>query len=92
MIALKKIRKIWSGIEDLKPSQTSPAAVQEWATRFKGEGTSYAPAGARRVIKATDTGEAGTPRQLAPCASGATLNRVRSPIEMMLSRSCMKLR
>jgi len=48
--ALKKLTKIWPGVDDLKPTQITPAAVQAWATRFKAEGTSVAPPGAKTRI------------------------------------------
>ncbi len=49
--ALKKILKTWPEVAAMKPSQVTPAAVREWVTRFKAEGTSYRPKGATTIIK-----------------------------------------
>lgn len=51
LVALKKLQKTWPGIEALKPQQITPAAVAEWANRFKAEGTNFRPPGAKTVIK-----------------------------------------
>ncbi len=50
-VALKKLKKTWPRLESLKAAQVSPAAVAEWATRFKSEGTSFTPPGAKTVVK-----------------------------------------
>jgi len=49
-VALKKLTKTWPGIDELKPAQITPAAVQAWAARFKEEGTNFAPPGAKTRI------------------------------------------
>jgi len=51
LVALKKVQKTWPGIEGLKPSRITAEAVQEWAKRFKGEGTAFTPPGSRSVIQ-----------------------------------------
>jgi integrase len=51
LVALKKISKTWPELEGLKPSAVGPEAVQEWATRFKGNGTGFTPPGAKTMIK-----------------------------------------
>lgn len=50
LVALKKVSKTWPNIERLKPSQISAAAVMDWATRFKGQGTAFVPPGAKTTI------------------------------------------
>ena len=52
-VALKKLLKTWPGIESLKPSQITPGATQEWANRFKTNGTAYTPPGARPLLRGT---------------------------------------
>ena len=51
LIALKKLRKTWPELENMKPAQVTPAAVQDWATRFKTTGTNFRPPGAKTVVK-----------------------------------------
>jgi integrase len=51
LVALKKLAKTWPGIDKLKPTQITPAAVQDWAKRFKSEGTMFTPPGSKTVIK-----------------------------------------
>jgi integrase len=51
LVALKKLQKTWSGIDSLAPKQITPAAVFDWATKFKLEGTNYMPPGAKKKIK-----------------------------------------
>jgi integrase len=46
---IKRVVKTWSGLEDLEPSQVTPAAVRAWADRLKRDGTSYTPPGAKTV-------------------------------------------
>jgi integrase len=46
---LKKIKKTWPGIAELKPQQITPQAVQDWANRFKREGTRFAVPNSERV-------------------------------------------
>jgi integrase len=47
--ALKKIRKTWPGIQYLRPGQITPVAVQEWAARFKKEGTKFVAPGTKTI-------------------------------------------
>jgi integrase len=51
LVALQKIRKTWAGIEELKPTQVTQRDVIEWVARFKRDGTSYTPPGAKTVIR-----------------------------------------
>ena len=48
--ALKKVKKTWPELETMKPSKVTPRAVEEWATRFKRDGTKYTPPGAKTII------------------------------------------
>lgn len=50
LVALKKIRKTWPTLEGMRPN-VSPEAVQEWARRFKANGTGFTPPGAKTTIK-----------------------------------------
>lgn len=47
--ALKKVIKTWPDLEQMKPRQVTPAAVWEWARRFKSEGTQFTPPGSKTV-------------------------------------------
>jgi len=49
--ALKKLRRTWPELGNMKPAQVTPAAVEEWATRFKAKGTNFRPPGAKTVLK-----------------------------------------
>ena len=49
--ALKKVQKTWPGIQELKPSEITPGAVQAWAARFKRTGTRFIPPKARTALK-----------------------------------------
>lgn len=51
LVALKKVRKTWPDLELKKPQSVTSAAVAEWAARFKRDGTSYTPPGAKTAIK-----------------------------------------
>ena len=48
---LKKIRKTWPGIADLRPQQITPPAVQKWANNFKKHGTKFTAPKTRTVRK-----------------------------------------
>jgi integrase len=49
--ALKKLTKTWKGIEGLEPKQITPAAIFDWVSKFKTEGTNFFPPGAKRAIR-----------------------------------------
>jgi integrase len=49
--ALKKLKKTWPGIELREPRDITPTAVQDWAARFKSEGTNFRPKRAKKVLK-----------------------------------------
>jgi integrase len=49
--ALKKLKKTWPGVESLEPKRVTPAAILEWTTRFKVEGTNFVPPGAKKALK-----------------------------------------
>jgi integrase len=51
LVALRKLRKTWPEIEFLKPSQITPGAIADWAARFKANGTSFTPPGAKTILK-----------------------------------------
>jgi len=45
--AVKRLLKTWPGIERLPAEGITPAAVLDWACRFKRDGTQFRPPGAR---------------------------------------------
>jgi integrase len=49
--ALKKIKKTWPGIEGIEPKWITPTAVQDWAKRFKRDGTNFTPPNAKSALK-----------------------------------------
>lgn len=51
IVALKKLTRTWPELETMKPASVTPEAVQAWASRFKADGTSFTPPGAKTVIK-----------------------------------------
>jgi integrase len=51
LVALKKVKKTWPELAAMKPLDVSTAAVEAWATRFKGNGTNFTPPGAKTAIK-----------------------------------------
>jgi hypothetical protein len=56
LVGLKKIQKTWPRIDELKPASITPAAVLEWANRFKAEGTAFTPPGSNTTIKGNSAG------------------------------------
>ncbi len=50
-VSIKKLRKTWTGIEDLQPRQITPRAIWDWATKFKNGNASYVPPGAKKALK-----------------------------------------
>jgi integrase len=51
LVALKKLKKTWPGIESLEPKQITPAGIFEWVSKFKMTGTNFVPPGAKTTIK-----------------------------------------
>jgi len=49
LVALKKLKKTWPGIESIEPRKITPPAIFEWANRFKVEGTGYVAPGAKKA-------------------------------------------
>lgn len=49
--AAKKISKTWKGFENLEPRQVTPAAILDWVTRFKRDGTQFTPPRAKAPRK-----------------------------------------
>jgi integrase len=49
LTAIKKVLRTWPELEDMEPSRVTPAAVKAWALKFKREGTSFTPPGAKTI-------------------------------------------
>jgi len=49
--AVKKVEKTWPGIKDLDPAKITAARVQDWAARFKRQGTGFVPPQAKKALK-----------------------------------------
>jgi len=49
LVALKKLKRTWPGIESVEPRKITPPAIFEWANRFKVEGTGYVAPGAKKA-------------------------------------------
>lgn len=49
--AVKKLTKTWKGFEFLEPKNVTPSAINDWASRFKEQGTGYVPPGAKTASR-----------------------------------------
>ncbi len=48
---MKKVLKTWPGLKTTRPTHVTAAAVEEWANRFKAEGTNFTPPGAKTAAR-----------------------------------------
>jgi len=49
LVALKKLKKSWPGIESMEPRKITPPVIFAWANRFKVVGTNYVAPGAKKA-------------------------------------------